>query len=357
MSEATKETQDTKDLEASVAALMDDAGKSMAPPASPSTPPAGAAPANDFDVDALAAEAVNLLVSVNPQNEAPAPPSIESALEAAAEDLAAAAPVSAAPTEADDLAKAVERLIQEAPPASAEPATTPKKIEALDAQIADLADDLIAGEFADENNVLQGQIGEPPAKEAPPPPVSTEQPMALPTPPPAPEPTPKAEQPVATVEPERPAPPAPKAPTSPGFARAAAKSAAKVAAAHGTKAASRLKPLVIKVLELISSPLSDKPKYIRDLVGWLALWTLFVSISLWGYVLFFRSAKPPEVVTPVAAAESESAKSEGGHGESKSGHGEKKDAKPDKAKKAPAKKEPPKKEAAKKDTAKAHGGH
>ncbi len=372
MSEATKDIQDS-DLEASVAALIGDTGK----PAAPAAPiaPSDATPdpeAGRLDFEALAAEAVNLLVSAMPPEETAPPPtqSVEESLAAAAADLAnSAAAVSEAPvtladappSESQDLAKAVERLIQEAPPEPAPAPETPKKIEALDAQIANLADDLIAGEFADEQNVLQGQVGEPPAKEAPPPPLGAEQPTAKPA-----EPAPKVEAPATLVAPAAkpaavaPAPAAPTTPPAPNVARKAATSAAKVAAQHGAKAAGRLKPLGVKLLELISLPLKDKPKYTRDLVGWLALWTLFVSVSLWAYVLFFRSAKPPTAAQPVAAAESEhgAAKPEakgghgeakGGHGEAKGGHGEKKDAKA-------AKKPPAKKEAAKKDAAKSHGG-
>lgn len=362
MSEATKDIQDS-DLEASIAALIGDTGKPAAAPVAPTPPETTPDPeAGRLDFEALAAEAVNLLVSAMPPEQTAPPPtqSVEESLAAAAADLAntaaSAPPADAPPLESQDLAKAVERLIQEAPPEPAPAPETPKKIEALDAQIANLADDLIAGEFADEQNVLQGQVGEPPAKEAPPPPLGAEQPAAKPA-----EPAPKVEAPATLVAPTAkpaapaPAPAAPTAPPAPSVARKAATSAAKVAAQHGAKAAGRLKPLGLKLLELISQPLKDKPKYTRDLVGWLALWTLFVSVSLWAYVLFFRSANPPAAAKPVAAAESEhgAAKPEakGGHGEAKGGeakggHGEKK----------AAKKPPAKKEAAKKDAAKSHGG-
>jgi hypothetical protein len=269
---------------------------------------------------------------------------------------------SPAPPPEHDLAKAVEKLIQEQPaPATLSPSEPPPaKIETLDAQIADLADDLIAGEFADESSVVQGGVGEPPANQPPPPSSGTEKtgsaaPADRPgaeaalfeAAAPAAEPTwPQAVLAEAKVEPNPTSAPRPVSKPPPPIVKPAATSrqvaemAAKVAARQGVKAARTLKPHGLKLLELISAPLLRKPKPIRDLIGWIALVTLFNAACLWMYVLFFRSAKVPEPTTPVVAVEHASDAKD-----------QKSDKKDDKSKKS-SKKESPKKDAAKKDTGK-----
>lgn len=349
MSEAKDTTQG---LDASVAALVGDA-------AAPAAAPAG------IDFESLAAEAAADMMNGGTAPSSPLDPALE---EAVANLVAPAAlvtppapePVVAAGDEPADLAKAVEKLLnEEAPkgePSAAEP--VPHKIENLDAKIADLADDLIAGELADEQNVLQGEVGGPPVIEsAPPPPSGNERPVEK-----TPEPAPIAEVPspapvrqvqetaASTLQPAPIAKP-PLKPAAP--ASKTAEKAAKVAVRHGTRAANALKPHGLKLLQLMSGPLQHRPKYVRDLVGWAAIITMFNASCLWMYVLFFRSAKAPAPTTAVAH---EKPKEEAGHGESAGGggHGEKKDdkksSKPDKNKKAPPKKE------AKKEAAKGHGG-
>lgn len=367
MSEATKDIQDTTDLDASVAALKADGGTPPSP-AIPPSPPEPAPSADDpnsienaIDFEALATQAVDEMVTAGPADSGADTSVItDAALEEAVAKLIStpqAAAVSPAPDSStmaeEDLAKAVEKLIQEAAavaPDAPEPSETPKKIEALDAQIAHLADDLIAGEFADEQNVIQGQVGEPPAQEAPPPPAAADHPAPTSEPQPVSPPAPTLKAPAKAPAAVAPPPPAPKPPTP----HKAAEPAPKKTKRHGVKIIGRLAPPANKALGLICLPLRHKPKYTRDLIGWLAIWTLFMSICLWAYVLFFRSAKPPAPTTHVVATEPE-------HAEAKAGHGEKKDAKADKAKadKAKADKaktDKTKKPPAKKDAAKSHGG-
>ncbi|CAG0952732.1 hypothetical protein PHYC_00289 [Phycisphaerales bacterium] len=45
---------------------------------------------------------------------------------------------------------------------------------------------------------------------------------------------------------------------------------------------------LLAALAVASKPLADKPKVIRDSLGWIALNSLFLGACLWAYVLFFR---------------------------------------------------------------------
>lgn len=47
----------------------------------------------------------------------------------------------------------------------------------------------------------------------------------------------------------------------------------------------------------LSKPLEDRPKTVRDSVGWLALWTMFNAVVVWGFVLFIRTPPAPPVTT------------------------------------------------------------
>ncbi len=55
-------------------------------------------------------------------------------------------------------------------------------------------------------------------------------------------------------------------------------------------------PIVAKGLLAISKPLASKPASVRDSIGYLAIWTMFLAMVLWIYVMFFR-APPPIVPT------------------------------------------------------------
>lgn len=305
-----------------------------------------------IDLDSLAADAVENLES-QPAN-----------LEQAAADLVSAPPTPVTPS--PDLAEAVQKLIQDTPAPTPAPAPAADKIETLDAQIANIADDLIAGDFADEQGSLKGQVAAPPLV------VETPK-VAEAVPPPAPEPVAVAAaappviapaQPVTTPQaaPRTAAPPPAAAPSS-AERRKPVNSAAKVAATHGAKAAATLRPVGLGMLALVAGPIRDRPKVFRDMVGWVAVVTIFNAGCLWMYVLFFRSATPPPPKPAVATAH------DAGHGKDAhakaDSHG-KKDAKADSHGKAagghgaPEKKKATKtaaKKPAKKDAKQAsHGG-
>ncbi len=92
-------------------------------------------------------------------------------------------------------------------------------------------------------------------------------------------------------------------------------------------------------LLLASSPLKNTSRGVRDTIGWVGLWTAFLGVCVWFYVLVLHTPAPPYV--PEAAIKVVEQSAEGGeHG---GGHGE------GSAKKPAAKKE--------EGHAKAAGGH
>lgn len=69
------------------------------------------------------------------------------------------------------------------------------------------------------------------------------------------------------------------------------------AAARGAVAslggvAARAAPIAITGLAAVSKPLEGKPRIVRDTVGWLALWTLFLGGCVWIYILFVHKPAP-----------------------------------------------------------------
>lgn len=311
----------------------------------------------EIDLDALAAEAVEGLVSdAQPAAAAPAPPET---------------PPAATSIDMADLADAVQKLIDNAPqPAPAEPPLpADTKIETLDAHIAELADDLIAGEFADEQNQIKGQVGAPPP--APPPETPTVAPQA---------PAPQAPEPAAAHTPDIPVAPKPMKPAP------AAKPPKPVEAPAEPKVETprralgeRVKPIFAATLAALSAPLRNASKQTRDRVGWIAIITIFNATCLWGYLLFFRAPS----TTVKAVSHDGDAKPADGHGdshakdphakESADSHGKASSAKDSHAKDSHAKdahgaakptakktasKKPAPKKSGKKEAAQAsHGGH
>lgn len=94
----------------------------------------------------------------------------------------------------------------------------------------------------------------------------------------------------------------------------------------------------LSALALASSPLKNANRATRDTIGWVGLWTAFLGVCVWFYVLVLHTPAPPFV--PSAAIRVVENSSEGGEG---GGHGEK-----------PAKKAAPKKD---EGHAKAGGEH
>jgi hypothetical protein len=270
----------------------------------------------EINADSLAAEAVENLVATP--------------LAQAAADLVTA-PEPAAPS--PDLAEAVQKLVESPPPAAPAP-PVPDKIETLDAQIATLADDLIAGDLADEEGALKGQVAAPPS-------VPEAVPVSLP---PAEPPPPSVRAPAPAVPDLKPAgetsaavPP----PMAPGPATRV-RTPESPAKKEEPRKPSRLKAVAMAaagsmgtaVLAALSGPIRNRPKMVRDLVGWVALVTIFNATCLWMYVLFFRSAdappaKPAAAVSHDGGHGKEAAKADGHGGSHDSGHGKasaKKDA-------------------------------
>ena len=64
-------------------------------------------------------------------------------------------------------------------------------------------------------------------------------------------------------------------------------------------------PMSAKAIFTLSRPLHSKPAKVRDSIGYIAIWTLFLATVLWVYTMFFRttptpvpSKAPTRVVTP-----------------------------------------------------------
>ena len=131
----------------------------------------------------------------------------------------------------------------------------------------------------------------------------------------------------------------------------------------------KAEPHALRVAAMISAPILSKPKHVRDTMGWLAAWSLFVATCFAVFVFLIRTphgpvSSDPEVrladdhtgeghsaevvrhglphVEEPASGEHGSAAAEGG------GHGDAKPKGKDAKKKADAKKPPAKKKDAKK---------
>lgn len=66
-----------------------------------------------------------------------------------------------------------------------------------------------------------------------------------------------------------------------------------------------LKPVAARALMMLSKPLESKPARVRDSIGWVAIWTLFLAVCVWMTVLL-RSPHTPsagEDATAVVTAE------------------------------------------------------
>ena len=53
-------------------------------------------------------------------------------------------------------------------------------------------------------------------------------------------------------------------------------------------------PIVAKIVVLVSKPLAKQSPEIRNAVGYIALWTGFLAMVLWVYLLMFRSTPVPQ---------------------------------------------------------------
>jgi hypothetical protein len=65
-----------------------------------------------------------------------------------------------------------------------------------------------------------------------------------------------------------------------------------------------LRPIGARVLIVLSKPLEGKPPQVRDSIGWVALWTLFLAVCVWAYAVLRPAPVPANdgrasaVVTP-----------------------------------------------------------
>lgn len=64
-----------------------------------------------------------------------------------------------------------------------------------------------------------------------------------------------------------------------------------IARAGGAAALGLARPIGARVLVLLSKPLEGKPPRVRDSIGWVAIWTLFLAVCVWAY-LMIRSPEP-----------------------------------------------------------------
>jgi hypothetical protein len=68
-------------------------------------------------------------------------------------------------------------------------------------------------------------------------------------------------------------------------------------------------PLAAKAVMLISKPLEGKPPKVRDSIGWVAIWTMFLAVCVWAYVLLRPPVEQPNdgMATAVVSAETDAA--------------------------------------------------
>jgi hypothetical protein len=52
-------------------------------------------------------------------------------------------------------------------------------------------------------------------------------------------------------------------------------------------------PIAARGVLVVSKPIASKPVALRNAIGYIALWTLFLSVVLWMYVMFFRTTPTP----------------------------------------------------------------
>lgn len=55
-------------------------------------------------------------------------------------------------------------------------------------------------------------------------------------------------------------------------------------------------PFGMRALTVLNKPLEGKSASVRDSLGWVAVWTLFLAVSVWTFAVFFQ--KPPQHAVP-----------------------------------------------------------
>jgi hypothetical protein len=169
-------------------------------------------------------------------------------------------------------------------------------IEQLDEELAGLAEELVDGDFEDATGEVAEAVEIPElSADAESDPLGDTAPIE--------EPTESGVEPVAQDKSETDSDDddtpsggsvaEPKAPDRPTWHKV--RDAALAFARSGAKAAV---PIGARVLLLVAKPTSKLPASTRDTVGWLGLYTAFLAVCVWGFLLFFR--KP---IMPVPTAE------------------------------------------------------
>lgn len=221
----------------------------------------------------------------------------------------------------DELEQQLEDLIELGADATGEadtadaPAAAAKKaavapagtedLEDLDQQIAALTDELLEGDFVDAGGETVGTTS---AEEADAPQAADASTRSEPVAEPDEAPEDSRDEvdeareaaraePVAAASAAQGAAPAPK--------QAAPRAVSRAAPAESPENAHRVVVVLLAVAKrteagartlanLASLPLKNKPKIVRDTVGWFGLWTLFLAICVWLTLAFFRSPDHPE---------------------------------------------------------------
>jgi len=243
-----------------------------------------------------------------------------------------------------ELASAAEVApVADAPPTDDAPAPEPQQkqpgtLSDLDSQLADLADELLTGDIEDiSGNPIEtlegsasgpidadsteqdfgnesaqtpvssapdaapGSKADPAGKQPTPASAAVDAPSKNPAPNPAPSPAPsQTKESAKDAKPAKPRPAGKAAdkPESQGETgdgpRLKLSLAMIVAAARATGAALRhAEPKARKIAMTLDRPLERRPGIVRDTIGWIAIWTGFLALSVWIVLVFFRSADQP----------------------------------------------------------------
>jgi len=178
--------------------------------------------------------------------------------------------------EDEETASAIEREISSVVAEEAE--EEPASIEELDDELASLAESFVEGDFEDADGQLDEaeipQVTRVEAVEG-----AAEEAASEPEADPAVAAEPAADEADASV---------------------AAEAVGEASSAGPAKAGKRrswrgvLAPVGARVLLLISKPTAGLPASTRDTIGWLGLYTGFLAMCVWGFVLLFRKPIAPE---------------------------------------------------------------
>jgi len=247
------------------------------------------------DADALAGEAEEVAGEIEESEavdsgEAPEPIEQSGPEPAEPEQAAEGEPVAQDESTAEDEPIAedessAEQALAEAVAETSVQAEEAPSIEELDSELASLADAMVEGTFEDADGEETGQVvaAEAPEENSPPEPVAEEDDAEA------------VEQPVGVAA-------APvHEPRQRESAVAAAFSRVRSTAVPLThKAWMGTRPLLAQGLLLVNKPIEKLSPSTRDTIGWFAVYTAFLAVCVWGFLLLFRKPIAPEpTVDPI----------------------------------------------------------